>query len=253
MNSMFSRTLKALLAVAVVGVVVACGSSTTVDPFKPTRVIGLGDAHNDMSGSGTERTVRGTSGVATVVQQVAALFGVTAVQSSVVTGDSTVVHLNTQVDQLGPLQATDLIVITSGAADYLAGGSAGAANYLTGLTTALDKLKAKGATHILLMQVVDKSVNIDNDVVSFNSVVSAGLSQYADVARLANIDRPAAFFPYWATNTDTPYCGVGSTAGCAVGANDPELYFLADSVYPTPVGNRWIAQYMYNVTASGWR
>jgi phospholipase/lecithinase/hemolysin len=222
-----------------------------VDPFKPTRVIGLGDAHNDMTG--TQRTVQGTGTVSTVVQQVATLFGVSTVQSPVVTGDTTVAHLNAQVSALGQLNASDLIVITSGTADYLAGGSAGAVNYLEGLKTALNTLKAKGATHILLMQVVDKSVNIDNELVSFNSVVSAGLSQYADVARLTNIDRPVALFPNWAINTNTPYCGVGSTSGCAVGANNPDLFFLADSVYPTPAGNRWIAQYMYNVTARGWR
>ena len=251
MNPIFSRTLKAMCAIVVAGVLTACGSSSTVDPFKPTRVIGLGDAHNDMSAN--QHTVRGTTGVSTVVQQVATLFGVTAVQSSVTTGDSTVAHLNTQVNALGQLQGSELIVITSGTADYLAGGSAGAANYLSGLKTALDTLKTKGATHILLMQVVDKSVALDTDLVSFNSVVSAGLSQYADVTRLANIDRPAAFFPNWATNTNTPYCGVASTGGCVVGANNPELYFLADSVYPTPAGNRWIAQYMYNVTARGWR
>jgi phospholipase/lecithinase/hemolysin len=251
MNPIFSRTLKALCTIAVAGVLTACGSGSTVDPFKPTRVIGLGDAHNDMTA--TQHTVRVTTGVRTVVQQVATLFGVSTVQSSVATGDSTVADLNIQVNALGQLQASDLIVITSGTADYLAGGTAGAANYLNGLKTALDTLKAKGATHILLMQVVDKSVTIDNNLVSFNSVVSAGLSQYTDVARLTNIDRPAALFPNWATNTNTPYCGAGSTGGCAVSGNDPELYFLADSVYPTPAGNRWIAQYMYNVTARGWR
>ncbi len=251
MNPIFSRTLKALSTLLVAAVLSACGSSSTTDPFKPTRVIGLGDAHNDMTA--TQHTVRGTTGVSTVVQQVATLFGVSTVQSSVATGNSTVVHLNAQVSALGPLQASDLIVITSGTADYLAGGSAGATNYLNGLKTALDALRAKGATHILLMQVVDKSVAIDNDLVAFNSTVSAGLSQYTDIARLTNIDRPAALFPNWATNTNTPYCGAGSTGGCAVGANNPDLYFLADSVYPTPAGNRWIAQYMYNVTARGWR
>jgi phospholipase/lecithinase/hemolysin len=214
-------------------------------------VIGLGDAHNDMTA--TQHTVRGTGDVSTVVGEVARLFGVTAVQSSVATGDSTVTDLNSQVNALGPLQASDLIVITSGTADYIAGGSAGATNYLRDLKTALNALKAKGATHILLMQVVDKSIGIDAQLVSFNSVVSAGLSEYTDVARLTNIDRPAARFPNWLTNTSTPYCGVASIGGCTVTASEPDLYFLADSVYPTPAGNRWIAQYMYNVTARGWR
>ena len=256
MNSMLNRTFKALCTVAVVTLLSACGSSTTVDPFKPTRVIGLGDARNDMTG--TQYTVRGTVaqvGVPTVVEQVAILFGVgNTAQSSVATGNSTVAHLNTQVGNLGALQASDLIVITSGTAEFVAGGSGAAPAYLNSLKTALDTLVSKGARHILITPVVDTAVGVNADVVSFNSVVSGGLGQYTNVARIANIERPEVAFPNWATYTNTPYCGAG-TAGCNYGAGvgDPALYFLADSVNPTPAGNRWIAQYLYNVTAQGWR
>jgi phospholipase/lecithinase/hemolysin len=188
---------------------------------------------------------------------VAALFGVAAVQSSVATGDATVADLIAQVNALGPLNSTDLIVITSGAADFAARAGAGGTNaaataYLNSLKIALNTLKNKGATHILLTTVVDTSVNPDPDVVTFNLIVSAGLGDYASVARLTNINRPAVSFPNWATNTNTPYCGAG-LVGCNLGVANPDLYFLADTINPTPIANRWIAQYLFDVTAQGWR
>ena len=262
MNPIFSRTFKALCTIAVVGLLSACGASSTVDPFTPTRVIGLGDARNDTNA--TQYTIRGTGEVSTVVGQVAALFGVSTVQSSVTTGDETVADLITQVNNLGQLQSTDLIVITTGAADFAARGGVGAANanaaataYLNSLKTALDTLKSKGATHILLTTVVDTAVSIDDDVVNFNLTVSAGLGSYANVARLANIDRPAAFSP-WSTSGATPYCtNASALVGCNLGETtataDISTFFLADTINPTPAGNRWIAQYLYNVTAQGWR
>jgi len=67
MNPIFSRILKALCTLAAVALLSACGSSSTVDPFKPTRVIGLGDGYNDVNA-----TVREGSTTDTVVQQVAA-------------------------------------------------------------------------------------------------------------------------------------------------------------------------------------
>jgi phospholipase/lecithinase/hemolysin len=256
MNLLFNRSIKAICLAAVVALLSACGSGKTNDPFTPVRVIGLGDAHNDMSAG--QYTVRGTGDVSTVVGQVAVYFGNGATaQSSVTTGDSTVADLNRQVNALGSLQSSDLIVITAGAAEYAGAGAvqARAQTFLSGLTSALDTLKSKGAKHILIMSLVDSSTpaNADPDVVSFNSWISSNLGGYADVARFTNIDRPSAAFPNWATNTNTPYCGVGTT-GCSVAAGrDAALYFLADSVNPTPAGNRWIAQYLYNNTAQGWR
>lgn len=268
MNRPISKICKVLCASALLALLFACGSGKTVDPYKPTRVIGLGDAHNDMSG--TQKTVSVTTGeVKTVVGQVAALWGVASVNSDrVASSDKTIADLNSQVNGLGALSSSDLMVITTGNYEFKHRGGPGsvattaAANaYLTSLKAALDTLKAKGANHILITSVVDTSTDVNSDfakdVVTFNSVVSAGLGQYADVARLANIDRPQATFPNWGTNTNSPYCGVGTPAPCAVGAQDPGLYFLADdtadSLNPTPAGNRWIAQYLYNVTSQGWR
>ena len=77
MKSMFSRLFKVVCTVALGAALFACGSSKTVDPFTPNRVIGLGDAYNDVGLSPSAAlTVTGTSTVQTVVEQVAALFGV---------------------------------------------------------------------------------------------------------------------------------------------------------------------------------
>jgi hypothetical protein len=253
MNSMFSRTLKALLAVAVVGVVVACGSSTTVDPFKPTRVIGLGDAYNDTSNA--QYTVSGTGQtITTVVAQVAAMYGAPTVESSADSTYASTADLLTQAGLLGSLSATaDLVVITAGTEELKAGVSG--ATFLGNLKTVLDTLKGKGAKHIVIMEVVDTTAaaNADAATLAFNTAVKAGLGDYADVARYGNINRPSAYFPNWATNTNTPYCGVGTTGGCVVGVNNPDLYFLADSTYPTPAGNQWLGTQLYNGTGGGWR
>ena len=251
---MVNQTLKVLCVAALVALLSACGSGKTVDPLVPTRVIGLGDAHND-TGAG-QYTVRGTGEVSTVVGQVAALFGGGAAVTSYASSTYAPGDLQTQVAGLGSLQASDLIVITAGAAEY-ASGANGATTFLNELINALDTLKTKGAKHILIMSLVDTAINPDAGVVAFNNTISGGLNSYTDVARYTNIDRPAVTngFPNWATNTNTPYCSVTvpPNTGCSVAGQDPSLYFLADSVNPTPAGNRWIAQYLYNNTAQGWR
>jgi hypothetical protein len=267
MNSMFSRTLKALLAVAVVGVVVACGSSTTVDPFKPTRVIGLGDAYNDTSNA--QYTVRGTDQtITTVVAQVAALYGASTVESHASSTYATTNDLITQASQLGSLSDTaDLVVITAGTkelkAAILAGGTgtSSGTTFLGNLKTVLDTLKGKGAKHIVIMEVVDITTasSADQPTLDFNTVVKAGLGNYADVARYGNINRPSAYFPSWATTGATPFCVTPTTLdGCdftEVGnaTGDVATYFLADNLNPTPAGNQWLGTQLYNGTGGGWR
>jgi hypothetical protein len=256
MNSMFSRTLKALLAVAVVGVVVACGSSTTVDPFKPTRVIGLGDAYNDTSKA--QYTVSGTGQtITTVVAQVAALYGAPTVESSADSTYATTTDLLAQANGLGSLSATnDLVVITAGTKEFIGGTDPTGAGYLATLKTVLDTLKGKGAKHIVIMEVVDLSqMGVGySDPINFNTTVKAGLSAYTDVARYGNINRPSAFFPGWVNGVRTPYCPNPSVlTGCAYAAGDVSTYFLADNLNPTPAGNQWLGTQLYNGTGGGWR
>ena len=259
MNSMFSRTLKALLAVAVVGVVVACGSSTTEDPFKPTRVIGLGDAYNDTSNA--QYTVRRTTQtITTVVAQVAALYGAPTVESRAISTYATTQDLVDQANGLGSLSATaDLVVITAGTEELKAGVSG--ATFLGNLKRALDIIKGKGAKHIVIMEVVDitTGANADAATLAFNTAVKADLAGYVDVARYGNISRPSAYFPSWATTGATAFCVTPTTFdGCDFtdagnAAGDVATYFLADNLNPTPAGNQWLGTQLYNGTGGGWR
>lgn len=260
MNPMFSRTLKALCVVVAIAMLSACGSSKTVDPFKPSRVIGLGDAYNDTSG--TQSTVRGTGVISTVVGQVAALYGASTVESSASSSYATTDDLLTQVAGLGPLSGTkDLVVITAGTKEFLSGNDPSGTAFLAKLKLALDALKAKGAQHIVYMEVVDISpAGNFADPLNFNLTVKAGLGTYVDVARYGNMSRPSAYFPGWATAGPgaTPYCNSpGTLDGCVLGDTpgtaDVSTYFLADNLNPTPVGNQWLGQQLYNVTGQGWR
>jgi hypothetical protein len=262
MNPIFSRTFKALCSIAIVGLLSACGASSTVDPFKPTRVIGLGDAYNDRSNA--QYTVRGTTQtITTVVAQVAALYGATTVEGSASSTYTTTADLMTQISQLGNLSATaDLVVITAGTKEFVSGTDPTGAAYLIGLKSALDALKAKGAKHIVIMEVVDLSqMGVGfADPITFNSTVKAGLSGYTDVARYGNINRPSAFFPGWVNSgVRIPFCASPSTLdGCdftEVGnaTGDVSTYFLADNLNPTPAGNQWLGLQLYNATGGGWR
>ena len=53
MNPIFSRTLKALCVMSAAVLLTACGgASSTIDAFKPTRVIAFGDGFSYVDGSG---------------------------------------------------------------------------------------------------------------------------------------------------------------------------------------------------------
>ncbi len=267
MNSIFSRTLKALCGLAVAGALVACGSSSTVDPFMPKRVIGLGDAYNDTSNA--QYTVRGTTQtITTVVAQVAALYGAPTVESRASSTYATTADLLAQANQLGSLSATDdLVVITAGTAELraaiLAGGSGtdSGTTFLGNLKSALDIIKGKGAKHIVVMEVIDISAASlpDQATLDFNLAVKAGLGAYTDVARYGNINRPSAYFPSWATTGATAFCVTPTTFdGCDftdVGnaTGDVATYFLADNLNPTPAGNQWLGTQLFNATGGGWR
>lgn len=260
MTSTFSRTLKALWVVAAVAMLSACGSSSTVDPFKPTRVIGLGDAYNDTSAS--QATVTGTGAISTVAGQIAALYGASTLESPASSAYATTDDLLAQIATLGNISGTtDLVVIAAGTREFLAGNDPKGETFLTKLKQALDALRAKGAKHIIFMEVVDISpAGIYADPLAFNTTVKGGLGSYVDIARYGNINRPSAFFPGWATSGPgaTPYCTSPSTLdGCALGDTtgtaDVTTYFLADNLHPTPAGNQWLAQQLFLSTGGGWR
>lgn len=184
MNSKFSRTVKALCVSAAVAMLSACGGSTsTVDPFTPTRVIGLGDGYNDVgSSANAPYTVRGTGAVSTVVEQVAVYFwgvvtsGTFATDATYAQGQlpatglysyavgnslikSGADSLETQIarlkDDIGGNNLTpkDLIVITAGTQDIKATyTTAGAEAAADALVAQVKELMTMGAKRILILQ-----------------------------------------------------------------------------------------------------
>jgi phospholipase/lecithinase/hemolysin len=184
MKTKFNLLFKTFSVLSVAVVLTACGgASSTVDPFKPTRVIGLGDGYNDVgSGSNAPFTVRGTTPAAgvssaqTVVEQVAYLFGLSNYTGTFVnaatygsgalpaTGtysyaqDGTQISgtngLGDQVDSLladvGTFNSKDLVFISVGTQDLKAAITVSTA--VSNLKTQVQRLLTANARHILIMQ-----------------------------------------------------------------------------------------------------
>ncbi len=297
MNLTFCRTLKALCALVVVGVLTACGSSSTVDPFKPTRVIGLGDGYND-----TTATVRETgSTTGTVVGQVASYFGQTNIVYQASAG-AKVSDLAAQINALTGLNSGDLVVIAVGTFDVKE--STNATTAAAALVTQIQRLLDAGVTHVLVMPVLEvsrtpwaRTNSFDPTATptssltnTFNTAVNQAISNafggrtpnrviYAGSSGVAPLFLTATSSTTYSPFTDTGYsstvatgttpaCGATTLAsntafatagvsGCdagGVGVNTSYTTMLfADGIHLTPVGNRWVAQYLYNATAQGWR
>jgi len=181
MNRTISQIIKALCVGVVVALLYACGSSKTVDPLQPSRVIGLGDAYNDVGfgGADTRYTVRPlvtpTSGTS-VVEYVASRFGrgslgvaVTARTSlassgifSYAQGGSLVLSgpnkLSDQVsnaisDVGGRFNANDLIVLAAGSDDLRAGSST--EDIAVAVKSAVSTLLEANAQYVLVMMPID--------------------------------------------------------------------------------------------------
>ena len=290
MNPIFSRTLKALCAVVVAGVLTGCGSGSTVDPFKPTRVIGLGDAYNDTSSA---YTVLNTNTVESVVGQVGVLFGISSVDSRAQSGAS-ISDLTAQINAVGAFNASDLVVLTAGSREIREAYSAATFDETATNTAAeaagvalADQVKAllrAGARHILIMQPLEFSLtplaysdrtkyprNLDSSpTVKFNAKVAGELQTY--VSSQGYSENPVIYGGLGLSSTFNTYvvnayngantyfanlkdakCGSAtSLTGCSNLSSD-DNYLFADGVNLTPAGNRWVAQYLYNATAQGWR
>lgn len=283
MTPIFSRTLKALSTLLVAAVLTACGSSSTVDPFKPTRVVGLGDGYNDPTATVDDGTT-----TRTVVGQVAAYFG----QSNVVNKaerEKRIGDLSSQIDAVianhSGFSSGDLVVIAVGTFDVKA--NATPATEAQTLVTQIQRLKTAGVKHILVMPVLDVSRTpwgrANPNTVSttatntFNTAVLTALSAafggessnsviYANASGVTSLFLTATALTTFSPFTDTGYDGTalgttpacGSTTlltGCSSGsanASYPTMLF-ANGIHLTPAGNRWVAQYLYNATAQGWR
>ena len=326
MKKPLTRVLTALSILSTAAMLSACGGATsTVDPFKPVRVIGLGDGYNDVgspavSGStqftGGPYTVRSTSEVGTVVEQLAAYFGVSATGTYV--GDATYTSLPStgtysyangnslidgnngliqQVDRLladvTSFSSTDLVLITVGTQDIMAGTTQATA--ISNLKAQVARLLAANARHILIVQPLEvtntpwgrannASSTYTGKTVAF---INAELVALQDLVRQGGFSNNPIIFtnattlssdfniyttttPYleFSASTQVPYCsGTGAssagnssytdTKGCATtdGFVDTtyDTRLFADGIHLTPAGNRWVATRVYYATASGWR
>ena len=279
MNPIFSRTLKALCAVTAAVMLSACGgASSTIDPFHPTRVVGLGDGYNDETA-----TVDDATTTRTVVGQVAAYFGQSNIESRA-EGEKRIRDLSGQIGAVtGGFSSGDLVVITVGTFDVIAG--ADPATEAQTLVTQVQSLKNAGVKHILIMPVLDVSrtpwgrANSFSTTATntFNTAVLTALSSafggqspntviYANATGVTSLFLTATSTTTFSPFTDTGYNGTalgttpacGSTtllAGCASGSANASYstMLFANGIHLTPAGNRWVAAYLYNATHQGWR
>ena len=282
MNPIFSRTLKALCAVTAAVMLSACGgASSTIDPFHPTRVVGLGDGYNDETA-----TVDDATTTRTVVGQVAAYFGQSNIESRA-EGEKRIRDLSGQIGAVtGGFSSGDLVVITVGTFDVIAG--ADPATEAQTLVTQVQSLKNAGVKHILIMPVLDVSrtpwgrANSFSTTATntFNTAVLTALSSafggqspntviYANATGVTSLFLTATSTTTFSPFTDTGYNG--TVAGTTPACGDPTVFtgcpssvptaasrnyttmLFADGIHLTPAGNRWVAGYLYNATHQGWR
>lgn len=237
MNPIFSRTLKAFCSVLAAALLSACGASHTVDPFVPTRIIGLGDAYNDTTSS--IYTVRGTGTVESVVAQVAVWFGTASSNvSSYAASGSNISSLTAQISAAksavgGSFAATDLIVVTAGTADIkaaygpvgnpatAAAAAAAAEAAADAFTLQIEQLIADGAKHILIMQPLEFSLTpyaaslrgtyaldlTTSPTAKFNAKVAGDLQRY--VSRAGYSNNPVIFGGAGLSSTFNDYVSRG--------------------------------------------
>ena len=175
MNPIFSRTLKALCAVVAAALLSACGgASSTVDPFRPTRVIAFGDGFSyvDANGYGLS-TVRTGEVDNTVAGRIAARVGipVKAIASnalaatggfSYASATARVADVDGQITAFlntagGVVAKQDLIIITVGNWDVYDAVMNGASvdTATTNLVTSIGRLVSAGAEHVVVMPAIN--------------------------------------------------------------------------------------------------
>jgi outer membrane lipase/esterase len=230
MNPIFSRTLKSLCTVAVAALLSACGASSTVDPFTPTRVIAFGDGFNHVDANGSAlSTVRTSTGgiyvtddsiagaiaaqyrltvknvAAPTTDVLAAQGGFSYATANARVGtltDGSTSDLADQIDNFLTANArvakNDLIVIAVGNWDiYDAVTTNGLDAATTQLTASIKRLTLAGAEHVLVVP----AINVGRTPWGSANPTSTALSSdfYSDSlskldAEFGLIDRPKIFF-----------------------------------------------------------
>ena len=267
MNPIFSRTLKALCTIVVVGVLTACGSGSTVDPFKPTRVVGLGDGFNDSA-----RAI-----APTVADQVAAKFGL-GLSSVLNTGlpAAEISGLSAQIDSViagGGFTAGDLVVISVGTMDVQAGKNPTANTEVPELVRQIQRLLVQKVTHVLVMPILDvsrtpwgianPSVVAAGATATFNSEVRGRVGDsfggrstnpviYADGNMSPISSQFLSMTDPFTPRMVLPFTCFKVDVSCAGATADNSLFHTSDT-YLSIAGNKWVGNHLYNATSQGWR
>jgi hypothetical protein len=175
MNPIFSRTLKALCVMSAAVLLTACGgASSTIDAFKPTRVIAFGDGFSYVDGSGyglstvrtneVDNTIAGriAARASIVVKDVASNPLDTTGGFSYASPKARVADVDSQITAFlasagGAVAKKDLIIITVGNWDIydavMTGASVDTAS--TNLVASVKRLTDAGAEHVVLMPAIN--------------------------------------------------------------------------------------------------
>jgi phospholipase/lecithinase/hemolysin len=152
------------------------------------------------------------------------------------------------------------------------------------LVTQVQRLKTAGVNHILIMPVLDvsrtpwgRSTSFDTTATNtFNTALLTALNAafgggssnsviFANASGVTSLFLTATSLTTYSPFTDTgfngtthttPACGnAAAFVGCDASAANASYatMLFADGIHLTPAGNNWVAQYLYNATAQGWR
>jgi phospholipase/lecithinase/hemolysin len=176
MNSIFSRTLKALCVMSAAVLLTACGGATsTISPFVATRVIAFGDGFNYVDGSGAGLSTVRVAGTTddTIAGRVALRYGIVVkdIQSnplattggfSYATANARVADVDTQIttflNTAGSVAKKDLIIIAVGNWDIYDAIRSNATSMdakTTALVASIQRLTNAGAEHVVVMPAIN--------------------------------------------------------------------------------------------------
>jgi phospholipase/lecithinase/hemolysin len=180
MNSIFSRTLKALCTVTAATLLSACGgASSTVDPFVATRVIAFGDGFNYVDGAGAGlSTVQTGETDNTIAGRIAARYGIVVKRVadgatvlnplastggfSYATANARVADVDAQItaflSSAGSVAKKDLIIIAVGnwdIYDAYTNGVTSMDSNASALVASIQRLTTAGAEHVVVMPAIN--------------------------------------------------------------------------------------------------
>lgn len=310
------RALMTLAAGATLALA-GCGSGTIESQFHPTRLVAFGDAFTDAGQRTGARYSVNDGSINNWAVYVAAQYGLALNPSSAggtnyawgsaritqqpdAGGDATTPTVQQQVSSFLAASTpapTDLFFLGAGTADLVAeiqkvlGGQQTSDQMLANVAQAAHdmaaqalRLKAAGATHVVLVPPYDMSKSSWATQTGQQALMAAATTKftttllvdlvnegqdmlYVDTAFIVNLlyGSPGS---YGIVDVNNPVCtsvdagqGIGTGAGqinsslCSVAtlaAATPATFLFADRVYLTPVGNQQLGNYVYSRVISRW-